>query len=456
MPRGSRSKNARTKIKARSATSKARAGTTPSRRTSGDRLAEALAQLAATGEILRVISSSPTDVAPVFDAIVKSAERLCDAEFSAVARFDAGRLHLVAVNNLSPEEADAFGRLFPRPPERGFAMGRAFVDARPSHIEDALTDPDYDRQTQGGLLRVTGYRTFLAVPILRAGVPIGVIGCARRAVRPFAASQIDLVKTFAEQAVIAIENVRLFTEVQTRNRDLTESLEQQTATAEILRAISSSPTDLRPVLETVVQAAARFCSAPDVAILRLDGDVLRGAAAVGPFGRELASRSGGIEALALPLTSGSVSGRAVLQRRSIHVHDLLAEPEDELPVGRDLQRRFGHHTILATPLLREGTPLGAIVLFRTEVQPFSDRQLDLVKIFADQAVIAIENVRLFQELNARNRDLTETLEQQTATGRDPAGHLGLAHRRPARVRRRRQERGAPVRVVRFLLVPSRR
>jgi PAS domain S-box-containing protein len=558
------------------------------------RLADALAQQAATSELLRVISSSRADLHPVFDAIVTNAERLCNSELSAVARIVDGRLHLVAVSNVSPEEADVYRRLFPRPPERGFAMGRAVVDGATVHIADVLADPDYDRRTQRALLRAAGYRTFLAVPIVRAGVPIGVIGCGRRAVEPFAASQIDLVKTFADQAVIAIENaqllgevqernreltetlaqqtatsdilrvisssptdaqpvfdiiaeraarlceadvgvvsrvdgsflqlaaihgvtregveavlqvfpmpldfeavtarvyreravvhvqdvmadptyamkseavaggwrgglgapmlrdgqvigvifvgrslpgpfseqriellrtfadqaviaienVRLFTEVQARNRDLIESLEQQTATSEILRAISSSPTDIRPVLETVVQAAARFCGAPDVAILRLDGDVLRGAASVGPFGRELASRSGGIETLELPVSTGSVSGRAVLARRTVHVHDLAAEPEDELPVGRDLQRRFGHHTLVATPLLREGTPLGAIVLFRTEVLPFSDRQLELVKIFADQAVIAIENVRLFQEIEARNAALTEALEQQTAT-----------------------------------------
>ena len=580
MRRGSRSKRG---------TKKARVQPKPAARRS-----DALAQQAATGELLRVISSSRADLQPVFDAIVKNAERLCDSELSAVARIVDGRLHLVAVSNVSPQEADVYRRLFPRPPERGFAMGRAVVDGVAVHIPDVLADPDYDRRTQRALLRAAGYRTFLAVPIVSGGVPIGVIGCARRAVEPFAASQIGLVetfadqaviaienarllgevqernreltetlaqqtatsdilrvisssptdvqpvfdiiaeraaslceadvgvvsrvdgdvlqlaaihgvsregvdtvlqvfpmpldfgavtarvyrdratvhvrdvmadptyamkseavaggwrgglgtpmlrdgqvigvifvgrstpglfseqrvellKTFADQAVIAIENVRLFTEVQARNRDLTESLEQQTATAEILRAISSSPTDIRPVLETVVQAAARFCGAPDVAILRLDGDVLRGAASVGPFGRELASRSGGIEALELPVSTGSVSGRAVLARRTVHVHDLAAEPEDELPVGRDLQRRFGHRTTLATPLLREGTPLGAIVLFRTEVLPFSDRQLELVKIFADQAVIAIENVRLFQELQARNRDLTEALEQQTAT-----------------------------------------
>ena len=417
MRRGPRPKGAakQAQTKRKPAAPRNAPGAPAARAASEARLADALAQQAATSELLRVISSSGADLQPVFDAIVKNAERLCDSELSAVARIADGQLHLVAVSNVSPEEAAVYRRLFPRPPERGFAMGRAVVDGATVHIADVLADPDYDRRTQRALLRTAGYLTFLAVPIVRAGVPIGVIGCARRVVKPFAASQIDLVKTFADQAVIAVENVRLLTEVQARNRELTESLEQQTATAEILRAISSSPTDIRPALETMVQAAARFCGAPDVAILRVDGDVLRGAAAVGPFGRELASRSGGIEALTVPLTSGSVSGRCVLQRRSIHVHDLAAEPEDELPVGRDLQRRFGHHTILATPLLREGTPLGAIVLFRTQMQPFSDRQLELVKVFADQAVIAVENVRMFKELEVRNRDLTESLDQQTAT-----------------------------------------
>ncbi len=191
------------------------------------RLAEMLGQQAATSEILRVISSSPTGLQPVFDAIVASAARLCHAEFSAVARYQGGLLHLVALNNMTPEEMDAFHRLFPRRPERGFVMGRALVEGRTVHVEDVLDDAEYDRQTQGPLLRVSRFRTFLGVPILRDGTPIGVIGCARREVRPFTATQIELVKTFADQAVIAIENVRLFTELEARNRDLT-------ATSEIL------------------------------------------------------------------------------------------------------------------------------------------------------------------------------------------------------------------------------
>ena len=376
-------------------------------------LADTLTQQTATAQILRVISSSPTDIQPVLDTIAASAARLCEAERCFVFRFDGQQLHFAAHHGFSPKALASVRSIWPAPPGRGTAAGRAVLDRRIAHIPDVHQDREY---AVAAVATAATFRGIIAVPMLREGVPIGVITLLRPKPGPFSPGQIALLETFADQAVIAIENVNLFGELERRNQALTETLEQQTATGEILRAISSSPADIRPVLETVVRAAARFCGAPDVAILRVDRDVLRGAAAVGPFGRELASRSGGIEALELPLTSGSVSGRAVLERRSIHVHDLLAEPEDELPVGRDLQRRFGHHTILATPLLREGTPLGAIVLFRTEMRPFSDRQLDLVKIFADQAVIAIENVRLFQELQARNRDLTETLEQQTATG----------------------------------------
>ncbi|HWO05072.1 MAG TPA: GAF domain-containing protein, partial [Methylomirabilota bacterium] len=370
-------------------------------------MAEALEQQAATSEILRVISRSPTDPQPVFEAIVGSAARLCAAEFSAVARFADGLLHLVAVNNLSPEEAAAFRGLFPRPPGRGFAMGRAFVDGRPAHVVDVLADPDYDRQTQGPLLRATGYRTFLGIPILRAGVAIGVIGCARRSVEPFTALQIDLVKTFAEQAVIAIENVRLFSALQERNHELTQSLEQQTATSEILRVISSSPTDVQPVLDTVAESAARLCEAFDAAIWRRDGDRLLLVAHHGPI------LQGPVGQFSLPL-AGTAAGRSVLEARTVHVADLLADP-DEFPDTSENARRTGFRTVLCVPLMREGTAIGTITLPRTEVQLFSESQIALLETFADQAVIAIENVRLFTELQARNRDLTDALEQQTAS-----------------------------------------
>jgi transcriptional regulator with GAF, ATPase, and Fis domain len=252
----------------------ARTNDAPPHRLLEQRLAEAVKQQAATAEILRVISSSPDDARPVFLAIVESAAQLCEAEFSAVAQFSDGLLHLVALNNMSPAETAAYHSLFPRAPHRGFVIGRAFVDARPVHVEDVQQDPDYERRTLEVLQHAAPYRTFLGIPILRHGVPIGAIGCGRREVKPFTPSQIELVKTFADQAVIAIENVRLFQELEVRNRDLTETLEQQTATGQILRVISSSPTDIQPVFDTIVANAVTLCGARMGAAYRFDGELL--------------------------------------------------------------------------------------------------------------------------------------------------------------------------------------
>ena len=220
-------------------------------------------------------------------------------------------------------------------------------------------------------------------------------------VRPFTETQIKLLETFANQAVIALENVRLF-------QELKESLDQQTATSEILGVIASSPTDTQPVLEVVAESAARLCESIDAQIILLDGDVRRLAASYGPIPR--VTEVGGVL-----LDRGSVVGRALIDRQTIHVHDLQNAPESEYPNGKELAQSHGTRTTLATPLLREGIPIGAILIRRFEVRPFSEKQIKLLETFADQAVIAIENVRLFKELQQRNRDLTEALEQQTAT-----------------------------------------
>src|SRR4029434_9980404 len=240
--------------------------------------------------------------------------------------------------------------------------------------------------------RRTGARTMLAVPLLRKGAGIGTITIWRDFVEPFTERQIDLVKTFADQAVIAIENVRLFQELEVRNRDLIEALEQQTATSEILRVIASSPTNLQPVLDVVAESAARLCEANDALIYRVDGSILRRVAHYGPV-----PMAEGMEIR--EISPQSVNGQAIIEHETIHVHDLLDERmRERYPETARLQDLVGHRTMLVTPLVREGIAVGTIVIRRMEVRPFSDKQIALLEPFANQAVIAIENVRLFQEL----------------------------------------------------------
>jgi GAF domain-containing protein/anti-sigma regulatory factor (Ser/Thr protein kinase) len=358
--------------------------------------------LTATGEILQVISSSPTDEKPVFDAIARSSVRLCDAVFSVVATFDGEMLHHVAHEHVGAEGVDALTAVYPLRPDRGQLAGRAILDRAVVHVPDVTLDPEY----VGAAL---GNRATLSVPMIRQGMPIGTITIARLEPVPFTDQQIALLKTFADQAVIAIENVRLFKETK-------EALEQQTATAEILRIISQSPTDVQPVFDTIVRSAAVLCHAADVIIMNADGDSLRIGASIGPVAASVRQspllRGGG-----LPLTRGYVSGRAVVDRVTVHVHDVATASDDDLPEAKALQRAYGGHgTTLAVPLLREGIALGVITLVRDEIRPFTERQIALLETFADQAVVAIENVRLFTELSARNVELARALDQQTATG----------------------------------------
>ena len=362
---------------------------------------EALERQTATAEILNIISESPTDVQPVFDTIVRSAKRVFGALTAIATLVVEDSLHLAAFHATDPNGDEALKRMYPMPIAGTFA-GEAARTGEIVAVSDVLTDPRA-RATMREVARARGFRSLLIAPMLRDGVLIGTINVTRAEAGQFSDHQQALIKTFADQAVIAIENVRLFHELQVKNRDLTESLEHQTATSEILRVISQSPTDLQPVLDTVAANAARLCESVDAQIFRIDGQVLRPAASFGSLPRTATEET-------RPIGPGSVNGRAVVERRTIHIHDLAAESETEWPEAAAFQKRFGHRSILATPLLREGTPIGAITIRRMEVRPFSDNQIKLLETFADQAVIAIENVRLFKELEARNRDLTATSE----------------------------------------------
>ena len=352
---------------------------------------------------------SSATIQPVLDAIARTAARLCEAHDALIHQVEGDSLRQIA----------KYGGLrsvlevgHARPLSRGFVSGRAVLDRKTVHIHDMVRTAKTEFAEAKAARRVAGTRTctMLAMPLLRNGAAVGVIMIRRTTVRPFTAKQIALLKTFADQAAIAIENARLSNDLGTRNRELTEALEQQTATAEILGVISTSPTDVQPVLAAVTAGAARLCDAFDAAIHRVDGDALRLVAHEGPIPPDSV----------LPLT-GTLAGRMVRERRAMHVADMQAEAA-EYPESSAFARRGGFRTILSVPLLRGSQSLGTITIRRTEVRPFTDRQAELLKTFADQAVIAIENVRLFTELQEKNRALTdanaqvtEALDRQTAT-----------------------------------------
>ncbi len=358
-------------------------------------LIEALEQQTATSEILRVIASSPTDLQPVFQTILQNAVHLCEAENGALFRFDGEVFRGVAWNNLSPE-LQAYVESTPIRPGRESSLRRVGLEKRPVHIPDMLADPEC---VVPEAYRQEGMRTNLSVPLLKENDLIGAIAIHRNEVRPFTETQIRLLETFADQAVIAIENVRLF-------QELKEALEQQTATSQILGVIASSPTDLQPVMNAIAESAARLCEATDAVIFRIDEETLQRMAIHGTMP---------VPQSPPPIDRGTPVGRAIVDRETIHVQDLAAVLEADYPESKQRQPVTGARTVLATPLMREGIPVGVIWIRRTEVQPFSDKQVALLKTFADQAVIAIENVRLFQELQTRNCQLGEALGQQTAT-----------------------------------------
>jgi GAF domain-containing protein len=382
---------------------------------------EALEQQTATAEILRVISSSPTDLQPVFDAIVRSTLELCGARFCVAYRYDGAQLHVVAHDNLTPETVALLDARYPQPPSRETATGVSVLERRIVHIPDATSGEGVPPGSYA-FARAQGWASLLAVPLLRDGQPIGNIAVARVEPGPFTAQQIALVRTFADQAVIAIENVRLFTELQEKNTALTrahaqvtESLEQQTATSEILGVISSSPTDVQPVFDAIVRSSVQLCGARMGAVYRFDGQLLHLVAhhnyppAVLAMLQQMHPR---------PPQEDQASGRAVLTCAPAQIADMLADPAYRTEVAL----AGGWRSILSVPMLRSGEPIGAIVITRAEAGPFSNGNIELLNTFAEQAVIAVENVRLFTELQEKNQALiaahaqvSEALEQQTAT-----------------------------------------
>ena len=349
-------------------------------------LREALEHQTATAEVLGIISRSPTDVQPVLDAIVESAARVCGID-DAVLRLQQGNAMTVRAH---------FGPI---------AIGRVEISIDEPQVRwirehGTLHIPDVRAQNDFPMVGSAGnFRTFLAAPLRHQGELIGGLYARRIEVRSFTPVQIKLLETFADQAVIAIENVRLF-------QELKESLEQQTATSEILGVIASSPTDIQPVLDAVAENAARLCDATDAVIHRIDGDKLRSVANFGslPTRRENVT----------PVDRDSIPGRTVVDRRTLHIHDVAAEPEDDL--AAPFARSIGVRTMLSTPLLREGVPIGTIHIRRMEVRPFTEKQIKLLETFAAQAVIAIENVRLFKELQERTQELVRSVGELKALG----------------------------------------
>jgi signal transduction histidine kinase/putative methionine-R-sulfoxide reductase with GAF domain len=351
---------------------------------------EALEQQTAISEVLRVIASSPGDVRPMLDAVAERALRLCDASQAGILMVDGDSLRYVAGFGSMGKFITGERMLL----TRQLIVGRAILDRTPYHYEDILPLLDSEYPDARAHQQRFGFRAILGVPLMREDRAIGALALWRTEPRDFTDQQIALVNTFADQAAIAIENVRLFNETK-------ERLEQQTAVADILRVISSSPTDVKPVLDEIAEHAARLCDAASASMYLIEGDMLRHLASRGPSAEPVEHVD------AVPITRDSASGRAVLDRSYIQVADMLAE-EREYPVSYLLAQRHGHRSVVVVPLMREGTPFGTILLRRNEVHPFTEREISLLSTFGDQAAIALENVRLFNETK-------EALDQQRAS-----------------------------------------
>jgi signal transduction histidine kinase/DNA-binding response OmpR family regulator/putative methionine-R-sulfoxide reductase with GAF domain len=373
-------------------------------------LSEAREQQNATAEILRVIRGSPADVQPVFETMVRSAVSLCGSLYANVFRFDGELLHFVASYNGGVPRRNWRHNLeliktkYPMRPDSSQVVGRVVLTKSVIRLEDALVDPDYDQRLRGAI----GFRRLLGVPMLRRGEPLGVIVALWAEAGPVPKVQEELLKTFADQAVIAIENARLLSELRERTTELTASLEEQTASSEVLKVVSQSGIELTPVLDELVATAARICSADSGFIFRLQDGLCR---TVASFGKSPEYKDFQVRNPIVP-DRGTLAGRTVLTRDTVHIEDASADPE----YTRIEAIQLGHQrTMLGVPLVRESALIGVLTLARSWVERFTDKQVALVQSFASQAVIAIENARLLGELRERTTELSESLEQQTAT-----------------------------------------
>src|SRR5262252_7517071 len=363
-------------------------------------LTEALDQQTATSEILKVISSSPTDIQPVFDAIAVASTKLCAVESAGVYRFDGAVIHFAAHHGWTAEQLHAIGRVFPQSLDADSVTARAIRTRSVVHIPDISVDPEYRARP----IVEAGFRTVASVPMLRANASIGAITVTRLEVAPLTDRQIELLKTFAEQAVIAVENVRLFTKLQASNQELSRALDAQTATSDILRVINRSHTDTQPVFDAIVDSAVRMLRGHTGALTRIAGEQLDLAAAT-----RVDDASDATLRATFPRLLGSEWPHAHAIRDHVPLNIADAQTDPRVPdAGHAEARVRGYRSLVVLPLLRHDAAVGTISVTRRQPGGFTGDEVALLQILADQAVIAIENVRLFNETK-------EALEQQTAT-----------------------------------------